>query len=292
MERISKVKKTAVHKAPISNAKLFYTRELSDKHFDMSWHAHDEYQLFLVLKGKGTRFIGNTVKSFEEGDLTFLGPNIPHLWKSEESSDNVLSHGVVIYINRVQLELLTENEEFSLLSTLLTKVKLGMEIYGKTREAIKELMLQLHGKHGIMSVVQLLTIFDTVAHSKEFRLLREEFTEHKAKEIETNRINTVYSYAAVNFRENITLEDMANLVNMTPTSFSRFFKTKTSKSFVYFLTELRIKNACKQLADEENKSIAQVCYDSGFNTLSNFNKQFRTFTGLSPKEYRDKLFVF
>jgi AraC-like DNA-binding protein len=292
----TKANKTAIQKAPIENTKLFYTRELNDKHFDMTWHSHDEYQLFLVLKGKGTRFIGNTVKSFDEGDLTFLGPGIPHLWKIEEfNSDNVsdiFTHGIVVYINPIQLEVLSLNEEFQSLASLLEKVKLGMEIYGETRKLVKDQMQQLQGKHGMPSVIQLLNIFEVLSHSKEYHLLREEITEHKAKEVETDRINTVYNYAAVNFKESISLEDMANLVNMTPTSFSRFFKNKTSKSFIYFLTELRIKNACKLLAKNDNQSISDIGYDSGFNTLSNFNKQFKAFTGLSPKDYKEKLFVF
>lgn len=287
----TKVNKAAIQKAPITSTKMFYTRELNDKHFDMSWHAHNEYQLFLVLEGQGTKFIGNTIKSYKAGDLTFLGPNIPHLWKSEEHNEKP-SHGVVIYINPTQIESIANNEEFKSLKALLNKVKLGMEIFGKTRENVREQMQYLHGKHGIPSVIQLFQILELLAHSKEYHILREEVTERKEKPVQTNRINTIYSYTAVHFRDNITLEDMANLVNMTPTSFSRFFKTKTSKSFIYFLTELRIKNACKLLADEESKSIAEICYESGFNTLSNFNKQFKTYTGLSPKEYKDKLFVF
>jgi len=291
----AKANRTAIQKAPIPNHRLFYTRELSDKHFDVSWHSHDEYQLFLVLQGKGTRFIGNTVKSFEAGDLTFLGPNIPHLWKSDESYFGQRSpghsHGIVIYINPVMLESMAESEEFQQLAALLTRVRQGMEIYGETQMEEEAMMKLLQHNHGIPGVVQLLRIFETLAHSKEYHLLQEEISGRKAKELETDRINTVYNYVATHFRENITLEEMAGLVSMAPTSFSRFFKNKTSKSFTYFLTELRIKNACNQLINEEYKTILNICFDSGFNTLSNFNHQFKLFTGLNPKEYRRRYLV-
>jgi len=290
----TKAKRVAIQKAPIANHRLFYIRELNDRHFDVSWHSHDEYQLFLVLRGNGTRFIGNTVKSFEAGDLTFLGPRIPHLWKSGENDPGQVtksqSQGIVVYINAAQLESMAENEEFRQLAIMLDKVRQGMEIYGETQKRIVEKMLVLHRNHGLNSVIQLLEIFETLSMTREYHLLQEEVSSRNVKELDTNRINTVYNYAASHFRENITLKEMAGLVSMAPTSFSRFFKQKTSKSFSYFLIELRIKNACNQLINDETKTILNICFDCGFNTLSNFNRQFKLFTGLSPKEYRMRYF--
>jgi AraC-like DNA-binding protein/mannose-6-phosphate isomerase-like protein (cupin superfamily) len=274
-----------VQKAPIPEHRLFYCRELNDKHFDISWHLHEEYQLFLVLQGKGTRFVGNTVKSFEAGDLTFLGPNLPHLWKSEAGEP---SHGIVVYLSPGIFEALAGHEELGLLGALFDKVRLGMEVYGKTREILVKQMQALVGKHGIMGFMQLLEILDTLSRSKEYHLMQEVERNYKAKELDSSRINAVYTYAAAHFRENITLEEMAALVNMAPTSFSRFFKNKTSKSFTYFLNEVRIKNACGQLIQEEAKTILNICFDSGFSTLSNFNRQFKLYTGMSPKEYRKR----
>src|SRR5690606_3294542 len=137
-------------------------------------------------------------------------------------------------------------------------------------------------------VIQLFRILDLLANSKEYRLLHDDMVYYQPKPVETNRINTVYNYAARRFQHKITLEEVSALLNMTPTSFSRYFTMKTSKSFSYFLTELRIRNACKLLSTEDTKNIAQICYESGFNTLSNFNKQFRAFMGMTPTEYRRK----
>jgi AraC-like DNA-binding protein/mannose-6-phosphate isomerase-like protein (cupin superfamily) len=274
-----------VQKAPIPEHRLFYCRELNDRHFDISWHSHAEYQLFLVLKGKGTRFVGNSVKSFEAGELTFLGPHLPHLWKSEVGEP---SHGIVVYLSPGIFEALAGHEEMGVLSSLFDKVRLGMEVYGKTRDSLVSQIKELVGKHGIAGLMQLLEIFDTLGRSKEYHLMQEVEGNYKAKELDSSRINAVYTYAAAHFRENITLEDMAELVNMAPTSFSRFFKNKTSKSFTYFLNEVRIKNACGQLIQEEAKTILNICFDSGFSTLSNFNRQFKLYTGMSPKEYRKR----
>jgi len=286
------LKKTAIQKTRIPDSNLFFIRELNGRHFDTTWHAHQEFQLFLVVEGTGTKFIGNTIKPFDKGDLTFLGPNIPHLWRSDECyfdpHHDKSSHGLVIYFNGSALEQLTEKEEFAQLKVLLEKVRRGMEIHGKTANQTARLMHELVHLHGLEAVILLFRIFDLLTKTKDYRLLHDDTVHYQPKEVETNRINIVYNYAARHFKHKITLEEVATLLNMTPTSFSRYFTMKTSKSFSYFLTELRIRHACKLLTTEEAKNIAQICYESGFNTLSNFNKQFKTFIGMTPTEYREK----
>ena len=286
------VKKTAIQKTRIPESNIFFIRELHERHFDATWHAHSEYQLFLVVEGTGTKFIGNTVKPFDGGDLTFLGPNIPHLWRSDEHyfdpHSEEISRGLVIYFNGAALGQLIEKREFDQLKTLLEKVRRGMEIQGETARQTSALMHELVHLHGMESIIHLFRILDLLAKSKEYHLLHDDMVQYKLKDVETNRINIVYNYAAKHFKYKITLEEVASLLNMTPTSFSRYFTMKTSKSFSYFLTELRIRNACKQLSTDEAKTIAQICYESGFNTLSNFNKQFKTFIGMTPTEYRQK----
>lgn len=286
------LKKTVIQKSRIPESNLFFIRELNDRHFDATWHAHSEYQLFLVVEGTGTKFIGNTVKPFDKGDMTFLGPDTPHLWRSDEvyfdPHSKKTSRGLVIYFNGNAFSQFLEKEEFAQLTLLLEKVRRGMEIYGKTAHRTAELMHELLHLHGMERVIHLFKIFHTLTNTKEFRLLHDEVVSFRLKDVETNRINLVYNYAAKRFRHKITLEEVATLLNMTPTSFSRYFTMKTSKSFSYFLTELRIRNACRLLSTDEAKNIAQICYESGFNTLSNFNKQFRTFVGMTPTEYRQK----
>ena len=284
--------KTAIQKTKIPESNVFFVRELHDKHFDATWHAHVEYQLFLVVEGTGTKFIGNTVKPFDKGDLTFLGPNIPHLWRSEESyfeqQTEKTSCGLVIYFNGAILGQLIEKEELAQLKILLEKVRHGMEIYGESAKKTAKLMHELTHIHGMERIIHFFKILDLLAHCKDYRLLHDDIVYYQPKDVETNRINIVYNYAAKHFKNKILLEEVSALLNMTPTSFSRYFTMKTSKSFSYFLTELRIRNACKLLSTEEGKNVAQICYESGFNTLSNFNKQFKTFIGMTPTEYRNK----
>lgn len=139
--------KSAVQKSSIPESRIFVVRDLTEKHFDPEWHAHQEYQLFLVLKGTGTRFIGNTVKSFGKGDLTFLGPNVPHLWRSDEcyfdKQNNKDTHGIVIYFKEDFLGNLLQKDEMSQVDTLFNRARKGLEFYGKTAKEITGLMSEL-----------------------------------------------------------------------------------------------------------------------------------------------------
>lgn len=284
--------KYALRKSPIPGSRLFVARELKEKHFDPTWHAHNEYQLFMVLKGKGTRFIGNTVKSFTEGDVTFLGPGLPHLWRNDrtffDKHSKMRTHGLVIYIRAEFMGELMEKEEMQQLKDLFKKANRGIVYFGDTVHLIGLMMKKIISSHGIESLVQLFQMLLSMAQSKEYRLLHNEEYKYRLKESETRRINIVYNYAAQHFHNRITLKEVAALLNMTPTSFSRYFRIKTSKSFSDFIAELRIRHACKLLTEEEDKTISQISYACGFNTLSNFNRQFRLYMKMTPKSYRER----
>ncbi|CAL1519486.1 AraC family transcriptional regulator [Chitinophaga sp. MM2321] len=282
--------RSVVQKSTIPASRIFVAHDLREKHFDPTWHAHEEYQIFLVLKGTGTRFIGNTVTSFSPGDFTLLGPHVPHLWRSDDlyfdKQNNEYTHGLVIYFKEDFLGELLEKDEMTHIKTLFVKAQRGIEYYGKIRDLGSRQINNILAAHGMESVILLLSLLDSFAHSKDFRLLHNADYVNTLKETETHRINLVYNYVLQHFKEPIALEQVAALLHMTPTSFSRYFRIKTSKSFTGFLSELRIRHACKLLSEEDGKSIHEICYECGFNTLSNFNRQFKTFMKMPPKEYR------
>lgn len=291
----SAIQKSIFHKSTIPGSRIFIARELCENHFDPAWHAHPEYQLFLVLEGTGTRFIGNTIKHFEKGDLTFLGPNVPHLWRNEDfyfdNHTEKCCRGVVIYFHNNSIGSLIDKEEMQPLKNLFIKVHQGMEIEGNCARIISDLMLEIIDLRGTESFIQFIRILDLLSKCKEYKLLHNDLYFSELKETETDRINIVFNFAVKNFKNKIKLEEVAELLNMTPTSFSRYFIKKTNKTFTNFLTELRINNACKMLSSQENKNIAHICYESGFNTLSNFNKQFKEFMKMTPYEYKSQFFA-
>jgi transcriptional regulator GlxA family with amidase domain len=161
----------------------------------------------------------------------------------------------------------------------------GLEFYGSKKLEVIELMKELVHLQGIHSVIHLLHILEILAVSKEYHYISSKPYDDTFNQNETDRLNTVYEYAFKNFRKKILLEEIAELLHMTPTSFSRYFTMKNNKSFSRFIAEIRIKHACEMLT-ETDESVAQVCYDCGYNTLSNFNKQFKEIMSKKPSEYK------
>jgi AraC-like DNA-binding protein len=284
--------KAALQKSPISDNHVFEAKHLLAPHFDPNWHFHPEYQIFLVLKGTGTRFIGDHVTPFKKGDLVFTGPNLPHLWQSDHEyfNDNteLLTEGIVIYFpeNFLGKELLQKNEMYKV-KHLLQLAHRGVEIYGETHKRVSELMHRVLHVSDFDQVLTLLNILNIISNSSEFNLLATEGYTNSMKETETDRMNRVYAYVMKNFREKITLNDVAAIANMSPSAFSRYFKVHANKTFSDFLTEIRVGHSCKLLTNQ-TINVSQVCYDSGFSTLSNFNRQFKAVTHYSPLEYRKK----
>jgi AraC-like DNA-binding protein len=284
-----KLLKAALHKSTIPPSQIFVIRHLHEKHFDPVWHAHSEYQLFVVLKGTGTRFVGDSIKSFHAGELVFTGPHLPHLWRSDEAyfhnKSSLSAEGIVIYFNENFLgDHIMEKEEMASLRKFFARSMRGLEFYGQKKTLVIRMMHELLQLEGIRSVIHLLDILDILANTNQYHFISS-LTYDVFNENETDRLNIVYDYVLKNYRQKITLDDLAELLHMTPTSFSRYFTMKNNKPFSKFLSEIRIKRACKLLTETED-SVEEICYECGFNTLSNFNKQFREIMHQKPTQYK------
>lgn len=280
----------AVQKARISPDSAFAVQHLHAPHFDHNWHFHAEYQLFVVLEGTGTRFIGDHVEPFAPGDLVFTGPDLPHLWRSDpeyfEGDRGRQTEGVVIYFHEDLLgaALLSKNESLRI-RQLLTRSTRGIQFTGATQQEASRRMQELPQLRDFDRVLALLGLLDLLSHSDHYRLLAGAGYTNALKAEDTERMNSVHAYVLQHFREKISLDAAAALANMTPTSFSRYFRTHANKTFSDFLSEIRIGYACKLLLEKE-MDVAQIAYESGFQTLSNFNRQFRALTSYSPLAYR------
>jgi AraC-like DNA-binding protein len=279
-----------IQKSAIPESKAFVARDLIAPHFDLNWHFHSEYQLFVVLEGRGTRFVGDSIKPFKEGDMVFTGPNLPHLWRSDpvyfDKKDQINTRGLVIYFQENFLgDSIGQKEELEKVYHFLQRSKRGLEIKGKTNQYVTQLMLELISLKGVPSIIQLLKILDTLANSTECHPIAHAEYINLYKETETARMSKVYEYVMKNFKRKISLEEVSALTYMTPSSFSRYFKSRANKAFSDFLSEIRIDHACK-LLHEEDTNISEICYACGFATLSNFNKQFKEITGKTPLRYK------
>ena len=282
--------KAPLQKSPIPASKVFEVKILEDPYFDPNWHFHPEYQLFTVLKGTGTRFVGDSIQRFKTGDLVFTGPNLPHLWRSDQEyfagNQQLVTKGIVVYFHEDFLgDSLLQKNELHEIRQLLLKARRGMWIVDKTALGVRKMMKKLVQTRSFKSVLQLLNILDIIADSSEYHFLASENYGNSLKRSDTDRMNKVYDYIMENFTRKITLEEVATLAYMTPSSFSRYFKLHSNKTFSQLLSEVRIGHASKLLI-EQDMPVGEACFRSGFHTLSNFNRQFRSIHHLSPMEYK------
>jgi AraC-like DNA-binding protein len=282
--------KKAFQKSRIPDTRVFVVKELIAPHFDKNWHFHPEYQLFLVLEGRGTRFVGDNMKTFKEYDMVFTGPNLPHLWRNDheyfDKHNGLHTHGIVVYFPEEFIgQGFMEKEEVEELKQLLIKSDRGLEISGDTNIQLRSMMRDLLNMHGLESVIQLLRILKVLASSQDCHAIVQAGYTNLNKASEEDRMSQVYEFVMDNFQQGIRLEEVASLTNMTVSSFSRYFKSRMNKSFSDFLSDVRISHACK-LLHEERFNVSEVCYESGFNTLSNFNRQFKEKMGVTPLVYK------
>jgi AraC-like DNA-binding protein len=281
-----------LQKSPISPDHTLEVKLLRAPHFDPNWHFHPEFQLFIVLQGTGTRFIGDSVHPFRRGDVVFTGPNLPHVWRSDQEyfahDAGLATEGIVIYFQEYFFgDAFMKTNEAYRIRQLFANARRGMTFFGKTADLVEQEMLALLEARDFDRMLQLLQLLNRLANSDEFALLATAGYTNTLKDADTRRMNDVHAYVMANFRDKITLNDAAAIASMTSTSFSRYFKVHANKTFSDFVSEIRIGHACKLLA-EKKIPVAQTAYESGFQTMSNFNRQFRNLTGYHPLEYRRK----
>lgn len=282
--------KAALHKSSIPDSQIFMIKYLDDQYFDPIWHSHSEYQLFVPLEGTGTRFIGDSIKTFGPNELILTGPNLPHLWRSDdtffEKKSKLKVRGIVIYLQESLLgEHLMAKDELMQLRRLFKKASRGLEFYGAVKISVIGMMTELLELSGLAAFIQLLTILNMLAATREYHYISHNEYIDPFKKDATDRMGKVYEYILKNYRKKIHLNELAELVCMSPTSFSRYFTITNNKGFSKFLTELRVKHACKLLT-ETDLSVATVSERSGFKTLSNFNKLFKDEMKKKPSDYK------
>ena len=180
-------------------------------------------------------------------------------------------------------------EEFYNVNKLVENSARGMEFYGETRTKISKLLLKINEAKGFKRIIKLFDIIDLLANTKDYHLLASPGYTNVVKGQDTQKMRIVYEYVMSNFSSKISLEEIAAKLNMTTTSFCRYFKPRANKTFIRFVNDIRIGHARKLLL-EDNYTISQIGYECGFNSISNFNRQFKSIVNMSPHEYR-RLFL-
>ncbi|MEQ9218869.1 MAG: AraC family transcriptional regulator [Cyclobacteriaceae bacterium] len=269
-----------------SESSFIYHHETEDF---STYHHHPEYELVLITKGKGIRIVGDTINEFEENDLVFLGPYLPHVWKCDEEfhqqDGTFVGEGLVIqFLEDFLGKRFFEFPENLQLKQFFAKSSQGCLIQGQARKDIINIMLDMKQMTPVNRLYALFNIFEILATTSEFSLLCSSAFLEPYKMHESEPLRDVIEYMLKNFKKNIQLKDVLEIANMSNTQFFLSFKKMYKMPFKSYLLNMRIGFACRLLA-EERLNISQVAYESGFENLSNFNRHFKQLKGVTPREY-------
>jgi AraC-like DNA-binding protein len=268
-------------------------KEIVQARFDAPYHFHPELELTLIISGEGKRFIGNQISDFSPGDLVLLGSNLPHCWQNHRkdwlTSDEEIdaAQAIVIHFKRDFLgEKFLENDACQNIRQLFDRAKGGLTILGPTQDKVAREMLKLKELAPFPRLLAFLQILHSLTMGgADVQAIDTNEGGYTVSTIDLERINRIYAYIIAHYTQEVHLDEVAHLANMTETAFCRYFKKVTQKTFVEIVTEFRIKHACQMLRTTQ-KTMVEICFESGFGNLSHFNKQFKHWMKVPPLQYR------
>ena len=288
MKPANQVRKPIRETVPVSEQESFHCEEVQAPNYGAQWHFHPEHQLTLVLKSRGYRVVGDSLAPLTTGDLVLVGSNLPHVWHQDESAGRSRKavHAIIIrFLDGFMGDDFLQKPELEAVRQLLKRAGRGLQFTGKTRNDVADRLRHLADVQGLPRVIELLSILDLLAHSKEVKPLASPQYAPELKGSDQGRMERAIRYIHGNLLETVDRDEAAAHASLSPGAFSRFFRTRTGKTLPQYVNELRIGRACSRLVEEDIK-IADLALDCGFGNLANFNRQFQRVMGMTPKAYR------
>jgi len=270
-----------------SQSVIFFNEE--KPHFTVPWHFHPEIEILYVVKSSGICYIGDGIHRFTEGEISIIGDNVPHWWKSDSKYlDPENDTGIMALIIQFKKEIFDTNfinlHEMNAIKALIGKSQRGIQYLGKSRKILGEQILKIFRHKGIKRITELIILLDMMSNAVEYEYHSSIGYSRIINSYDFFRFNNIHEYIIRNFTKPIKLQDIAEKANICPTAFCRYFKQHTGRTFISFLNEIRIGYACKLMV-EEKLPVYMACTESGFNNLAHFNKLFKRIFNLSPTEY-------
>ncbi|GAA4890733.1 AraC family transcriptional regulator [Flaviramulus aquimarinus] len=251
------------------------------------WHFHPELELVYINKGQGKTHIGNHLSYFNNSQLILIGANLPHNGFTDRLTANGTETIVQFKPDFLGNDFLNVPEMANIVS-LFERAKKGIRFKVDTKKKIGRKIEKLLEQDGLKRVLKFLEILNHLATTEDYTLLNADGIALETSPQDSNKIDAIYKYVNANFKEHIPLDDIADEVSMTVPAFCRYFKKTTGKTFTQMVNEYRVVHATK-LLNESQMSIADICFECGFNNFSHFNKQFNDITGKSASQYRKEI---
>ena len=237
-------------------------------------HSHKNFELNFITSGSGRRIVGDNISGFEKGDLVLLGPDVPHCWEILEGEN----HKAFCIVTHFSEDIISSDffkmPELEKVVDLLKQSKRGLRFKIDDDTKIRQILEKMTGLEGLDYYIHLLQVFNKLLKIQEREKLSNPIALEGSFSRNLEKINRVYEYVFQHIHEGVKLEEASSLLNMAPNSFCRFFKKKTDLTFMEYVKRVRVGIAAKLLA-ETDKQITQICFESGYNNLANFNFYFK-----------------
>jgi hypothetical protein len=259
----------------------FYTYRFEVPYFEFKWHYHPEYELTYIIKGSGYRLVGNSYAYFCAGDLVLLGSNLPHTWSGKMDAEES-SEALVIQFSKEFIAPFLQLDEGKAIKQLLVQANRGLHFEDHT--TLTDRLIDLTNATGMDRIVKLISILELLSQQSAKPIATNAFHTVASPKSEL-RINKVCLFIQHNFTGKISLKEVADLIHLTESNFCKFFKKATGKTYSDYVNEIRINEASRLLVQSE-KSINQISYACGFETLSYFNRVFFSKKGTTPSAFR------
>lgn len=285
---MSSILKPIQFTVPVYGEGIFTMQEDKTDQFYSYYHRHEELQLTHILKSKGTIMVGNVVQSFQSGDVFLLKPNEPHMFDNiaDDEDDAPAVHAIHVFVNLERLKKLCVIPEFEAIGQYLLDLDFSQKVDPDVASQLKDYFLNLMVKTAVPRFVEFVSLLHVLVSNKNSTIsLYSGMRNLGYSDRDGVRISEVYKYTFERYQENIAVEDVAKIVHMTPTSFCKFFKKHSMKTYIGFLNEVRIEKACQLLINKQTESISETAFQVGFNNIVHFNRVFKQITGMSPRQY-------
>ncbi|AYQ35838.1 AraC family transcriptional regulator [Runella sp. SP2] len=281
--------KALLFRVPTVDDRSFRVQVDEGAHFYERLHFHPEFQLTLILEGTGTLVVGDRIDRFQPLDLLLLGADVPHVLLSdpayfERNAQLQIKACTFFFREEFFLQFFEKTPELRHIHAILQDARRGVRLrFGQPTDVTNQFE-QIAQKRSFEQFTALLTFLDFLTLSQDYELLAGASYRKPKQPVDQQRLENVFNFILGHYADPITLEDVANVANLTSPAFCRFLRTHTRKTFSELLSEVRIEHACRLLKDS-TKSVSEIAFECGYSNLSNFNRQFKQITKLTPREY-------
>lgn len=274
---------------PLSEKDCFYVIERNKTEFTFPLHNHSVYELNYVENARGVqRIVGDSVEEIGDYDLVLItGKDLEHTWQNHNCQSTDIKEITIQFSSDLFFQSFIEKNQFRSIKEMIEKAQKGVAFDISTILKVRPLLKSLsHEKQGFYAVMTFLTILYELSVSGDLQTLSSSSFAKAEQSYDSRRVKKVDDFLNAHFHEEIRLSQLADLVNMSEVSFSRFFKLRTGKNLTDYLIDIRLGHAARLLADS-TQTVSEIGYNCGFNNLSNFNRIFRKKKGCTPKEFRE-----